>query len=418
MNRITCTILITFALAGCAREEQPSAPAPVIVPTEVIVMPATLDLAAGSGGQLAAQSNDGAGQPIGGAPITYAAETPVLLQVSDSGYVSSLGPAGLGYVSVISGSTARKVEVRIHPGEAVKLSAVTAITEPGQVGKPLPGPVQVQALDGYGNPVPGASVQFEATTAGSAVDPPVATTDAAGLADTAWTLGTVAGPQTLRASVTGAATLVVNVPAGPGLPELLEPTGTMTEVLVAGTNARPSVIVRDSFGNVVPGVPVAWSVAGSQSRVLVPVSNTSESGIAETEVATAPAAGLATVVATLTERSNLSATIPITTVAGPAAAMAIKTGNRQTAAAGAPVKLPPTVLVADANGNPVSGAVVTFAVAAGDGSVEGDVQTTDAAGLASAGRWILGSAGKNELRATVPGITDGVAFAAEARRAR
>lgn len=417
MPRYTSTLLIVIALAGCGQEAPPPPPAAAIVPTEVVVTPPALDLAAGSGVQLAAQSNDGAGQPIGGAPIIFSSDTPDVLQVSSVGYVSAPGPAGLGVVSVVSGPTRREVQVRVHPGDPAKLEAAGTPSQLGVVGEQSPGPIQVRVLDAYGNPVPGATVQFEATTAGSVLNPELATADAAGLAATSWTLGSVAGPQVVRAFLPNSTTLEIPVTAIPGPPETIKTNGATTPAS-AGSTVRATVVVQDRAGNPVPDVPVAWSVASGKARVLTPVSDTSASGIAETEVATAPAVELSSIVARLASRSDLSVTIPVASVAGPPSSIEIKTGDRQTAQAGSAVRLRPTVLVADANGNPVAGAVVTFAITAGNGTVDDPAQTTSADGLAAPGRWVLGNAGTNELSATATGVTRTVTFVAQARRAR
>ena len=73
-------------------------------------------------------------------------------------------------------------------------------------------------------------------------------------------------------------------------------------------------------------------------------------------------------------------------------------GGGQTARTGTAVDIAPGVVVRDADGNPVAGATVTFEVTAGGGGVERGSAVTDAAGAASAGRWILGDApGTNVL---------------------
>lgn len=70
---------------------------------------------------------------------------------------------------------------------------------------------------------------------------------------------------------------------------------------------------------------------------------------------------------------------------------------------------PPTVIVKDANGEPVAGVRVEFAVGGGGGSVSSQFVATDRAGLASV-TWILGihtdqALSRNELLAQVPGLT-------------
>ncbi|MDE0260081.1 MAG: leucine-rich repeat domain-containing protein [Gammaproteobacteria bacterium] len=66
-------------------------------------------------------------------------------------------------------------------------------------GRTLAEPIVVSATDEGGRPVPGAAVRFE-PEAGGRADPETAGSDSAGVASTAWTLGTAPGPQTLAIS--------------------------------------------------------------------------------------------------------------------------------------------------------------------------------------------------------------------------
>ncbi len=81
-------------------------------------------------------------------------------------------------------------------------------------------------------------------------------------------------------------------------------------------------------------------------------------------------------------------------------------GNTQTAAVNASVPVAPAIVVRDASGNSLSGITVTFAVTAGAGYVANPTATTDANGIASAGKWTLGaSAGTNVVEARVGTLT-------------
>src|SRR5207237_692222 len=61
----------------------------------------------------------------------------------------------------------------------------------------------------------------------------------------------------------------------------------------------------------------------------------------------------------------------------------------QSATAGAAVGSPPSVIVKDANGNPVAEVAVTFTPAAGSGSVGGGNHITQGRGIARVGSWLL-----------------------------
>ena len=86
------------------------------------------------------------------------------------------------------------------------------------------------------------------------------------------------------------------------------------------------------------------------------------------------------------------------------AAMAIHAGDGQTATVGTSVADPVLVRVTGRTGAALADVQVGFAVTAGDGRVQFATATTGADGLASPGRWTLGAAGPQELRATVDGL--------------
>jgi hypothetical protein len=86
------------------------------------------------------------------------------------------------------------------------------------------------------------------------------------------------------------------------------------------------------------------------------------------------------------------------------AQMAVNAGDGQTAVVGTAVVTPPSVIITDSSGTPISGETVTFSVGSGGGSITGGVTTTGTNGVASVGSWTLGgAAGTNTLIATSVG---------------
>src|SRR5207247_7739299 len=87
--------------------------------------------------------------------------------------------------------------------------------------------------------------------------------------------------------------------------------------------------------------------------------------------------------------------------------IAINAGNGQTATAGTAVLIAPSVIVRDANGNPVAGVSVTFAVASGSGTVSPTTPVaTGANGITAVTSWTLGpTAGPNTLTVTSGTLT-------------
>src|SRR5205085_1880676 len=98
-----------------------------------------------------------------------------------------------------------------------------------------------------------------------------------------------------------------------------------------------------------------------------------------------------------------------------AASIAPSAGDHQTATVGTAVATPPAVIVRDQFNNPVAGVAVTFAPAAGSGSVSPTTPIlTNASGVAALTSWTLGTTARsNSLTATSAGLTGSpVAFTA------
>src|SRR5213075_472462 len=164
----------------------------------------------------------------------------------------------------------------------------------------------------------------------------------------------------------------------------------------------------DANGNPVSGVAVTFSATGANGTVnpATPVT-TDGSG-----VATATSWTLGTTVRTDTARATASglAGSPViftaTATAGTAATIAANSPTSQPGTAGAAVGSPPSVLVKDANGNPVAGVAVTFSATGANGTVDPATPvTTDGSGVATATSWTLGTAVRTDTaRATASGL--------------
>lgn len=90
----------------------------------------------------------------------------------------------------------------------------------------------------------------------------------------------------------------------------------------------------------------------------------------------------------------------------PPASVGVQAGDGQQAEPAAKVAIKPAVIVRDAGGLPVSGALVAFAVDSGGGSLAAASATTGANGVATAGDWTLGTGeGRNVVKATVGSLS-------------
>src|SRR5207244_3506954 len=164
----------------------------------------------------------------------------------------------------------------------------------------------------------------------------------------------------------------------------------------------PSVIVKDANGNPVAQVAVTFAVAPGNGTITGGTQTTNASGVATVGSWTlSPTGGENTLTASSGTLSGSPVTFTAIGTAGAAATITANSPTSQTAPAGTAVSSPPSVIVKDANGNPVAQVAVTFAVAPGSGTVTGGSQTTNASGVATVGSWTLSAtAGSNTLTAS------------------
>lgn len=149
-----------------------------------------------------------------------------------------------------------------------------------------------------GNPKAGATVTWSTTTGGS-LSPVSTQTDPSGIAESRWTLGQVAGPQTARASLSGAtgSPVTFSATANAGAPFAFTlDAGNNQRGLTDQPYATPlTVKVADQFGNGIAGATVDWAVqSGPLSVTGGATSQSNAAGIASKSVSAlgTPGAGV------------------------------------------------------------------------------------------------------------------------------
>lgn len=160
-------------------------------------------------------------------------------------------------------------------------TATTATTISGTVAQNTAVIPAVRATDASGNPVSGLDVSF-AVTGGGTIGRTSATTDANGTASVgSWTLGTVAGTQTVVATA-GTKTVTFTANAAAGVATTITQIAGMTNEAVAGAAVptRPSVQLKDEYGNPVAGATVTFTVATGGGTVTGGSVTTDANGVA------------------------------------------------------------------------------------------------------------------------------------------
>jgi len=314
---------------------------------------------------------------------------------------------------------------------AAQIVASSATTQSQVVGQPVGTPPSIKVTDALGNPVKGVDVTFTVTSGKGSITGATPATNDSGIATLgSWTLGATAGPNTLTAAADGLAPVTFSATGLAGAAYQISANSAQVQSATAGgpVGTLPSVVVKDANGNVVEGVPVTFAVASGGGSV---------NGAGTTVDVTTDTLGVATVGswtlgpnAGVNDNNTLTASGPTdlplagspvtftaTGTVGPPSQIVPNSTQTQSATAGGPVGTLPSVVVKDANGNPVAGVSVTFAVASGGGTVNGAGTTVDVTtgtlGVATVGSWTLGpSAGTNTLRATATSVSGSVTFTA------
>ncbi len=199
----------------------------------------------------------------------------------------------------------------------------------------------------------------------------------------------------------------------PVVPTSLEANSPIVLSATAGTPVaqQPSVIVKDQRGLGISGVEVRLAVSAGGGTISSGSVVTNSAGVATAGVWTL---GKTAGTHTLTASSGTLGAVVFTAsaTAGPAASISKVIGNSQSVVAGSQVNTLPSLVVSDANGNPVSGVPVLFALGSGGGTISGGTHTTNRHGMATLADWILGAIpGLNTVTASVTGLPE-VTFAA------
>src|SRR5207302_1104042 len=251
------------------------------------------------------------------------------------------------------------------------------------------------AMDANGNPVAQVAVTFAVAPGNGTITGASQTTNASGVATVgSWTLSATAGPNTLTATSTGLSgspvTFGATGTAGTAATIAANSPTSQTATVGTAVGSPPSVIVKDANGNPVAGVAVTFAVTPGNGTDSKSGEKANGSGIAR--VGSGPlsaTAGTNTLTATSGGLTGSPVTVTATGTAGAAATMAANSPTSQTATVGTAVGSPPSVIVKDANGNPVAQVAVTFAVTPGNGTITGGSQTTNGSGIATVGSWTL-----------------------------
>ncbi|MFO0582978.1 MAG: Ig-like domain-containing protein [Anaeromyxobacter sp.] len=274
-------------------------------------------------------------------------------------------------------------------------------------------PLAVKLVDVYGNPVPGAAITFSGPASGAraVLSAATATTGADGRASVTASAGTVAGAYQVTATAAGVAAPVVfeltNAPgAAASIAAKAGSTPQAAEVGGADFTAALTVVVRDTYGNAVPGVDVTWDAPATGATAVL--SGTTGTTDAAGEAAVTAKAGVVaagyTVGASIA--GGLSTSFALSNTVGAPGVLVLEGGDAQDAVVANAFAAALAVRVDDAYGNPVPGLAIAFAGPAtgARAALSAGSATTGADGRASVTATAGTVAGAYTVVATAPGV--------------
>lgn len=417
-------VAVTVVPQGAGGTPPPPVAIPVVysgagsTAASVVIAPRTFSGYPGDRFGFTAAVRDPQGSPL--------PSTPVIWATSDGSRVildSNLGSAGTLagargtarlYAQTLTGQIdSVTLTVLSRPQ---RLELVSGDNQTSAPARTLPAPLVVRVVAEDGQPTAGVVVTF-GTTEGT-VAPATATSDAAGLASTRWTLGTTTGQSTMTATaagLTGAAAVVTfNAqtvqPRATTLAFENEPATAMAGAILPSLR----VVAKDSTGMVVPSAAGTVTLALSGGAVDARLGGTTSApfvnGIATFADLTVNRTGTGyTLVATALALTSANSAL-FTVTEGPAAGLRFSTeqGNGVAGRALGAMR----VQALDAHGNPAlafSGAVtLRINVNPGGGTLGGTLTRNAVAGVTTFDDVTINRSGSGyTLAATAEGLATG-----------
>ncbi|MCC6430794.1 MAG: Ig-like domain-containing protein, partial [Gemmatimonadaceae bacterium] len=293
---------------------------------------------------------------------------------------------------------------------ATTIAANSVLTQSAIAGDAVGAAPSVLVTDAAAAPVAGVTVTFAVTAGGGAIAPSTVVTNASGIATlTSWTLGTVAGANTVTATAAGltGSPVTFNATGTAGAATQLaittQPSGASSAVAFT---TQPVVAIRDANGNLTASTAAVTAAIFSGTGTLTGTATVNAlSGVATFTDLVITGSGAHTIRFTSGALTNATSA-SFTVAASGATTIAANSVVTQSAIAGDAAGAAPSVLVTDAAAAPVAGVTVTFAVTAGGGAIAPSTVVTNASGIATLTSWTLGTvAGANTVTATAAGLT-------------
>jgi hypothetical protein len=289
------------------------------------------------------------------------------------------------------------------PTAANTISIFSGDNQTSAGSRQLPASIVAIVRDANNNPVPSIAVSFAVTAGGGSVTPLASRTDASGKIAANWTVGAT-GTQTATATISRGPSVSFKANIIPAGSKLFIITGNNQTGLPTDTLPTTlTVELRTASNAVIPGAIVDWSVEPGVNLgdERTPTSLTGSDGRAinrwilgwakPTQTLKAKVAGIDSI--------NFTGNVNVANLS-----WQIVSGDNQSASPGAVLPNKLVVRLTDALGNGIPGAVGTFAVTSGGGSITTKTTITTGADGRDSTSWALGSGGTQTATATIGAV--------------
>lgn len=206
--------------------------------------------------------------------------------------------------------------------------------------------------------------------------------DAAGIATCNIIIGSRIGTTPLNIVVGGATQAVLNLVVTPGLPGAMIPTQGDNQSGAPGQTLPLALVARveDSFGNVLPGTPVTWTVESGSATLLNTIGRSDSNGRVSTLVQLGNSAGQVRIRVTAQGGTATATTAFTANVNITATQIRRVSGDDQAATINTAFSAPLVAQVFDAGNQPVANVPVTFRVTSGTATLSPATATSDSTG--------------------------------------
>jgi len=360
----------------------------------VQVTPSTATLIVGETRPLTATPLDDQGRPVAGKTVAWSTTDAGRVQVSASGVVTGVALGAATVRATVDGRVG-EATVTVGVGAAATLTRVTADGPAPTGGQRI---LQARVTDAGGSPVAGQAVAWAVASGGGTLSATSTATDAQGVAQVTWTLGTTAGTQTVTAAAGGLsgspATFTAQAGAGPAVAGSSTLSAGSLSLVAAGTTTL-TVQLRDANGNAVStgGGTVALATTTGSIGPVADLGNGTY-----TATFTAPTlVGTAAVTGTLNGAALGNALALTINPGAPSRYVVATTATEVTVGQGVTL----TARLQDAFGNavPAAGRTVAWESSAAGGAFSSPTTVTDANGV-TAVAFTTGTVSEVEYRLT------------------